>query len=113
MHLATEQIGDVTIVTLPGGRLAGPTAQDFKQAIVPIMESTTKLALDITGVDYMDSSGFGAILVCRHGLNDKGGQLNVFGAAEPVRQLFQLTKLDELIDMSETRQQALEALGAA
>ncbi len=113
MEITTEKIGRVTVVTLPAGRLAGSRAQDFKRQIVPVMEANDRLAIDITGVDYMDSSGFGAILVCRHGMKDKGGDLKVFGASEPVKQLFRLTKLDEVIDLLDTKEEALAALGEA
>lgn len=112
MDIQVEIVGDVAVVGLPKGRLAGRTAHDFKRNIVPVLEKNAKVALDATRVEYMDSSGFGAILVCRHWLKDKGGNLKMFGVSPEVRQLFELIRLDDVIDICRDREEALLALNS-
>jgi anti-sigma B factor antagonist len=108
--LFVEEVNDIIIITLPPGRLAGQEAADFKNEVQSILEKTSKLVINLTAIDYIDSAGFGAILVCRHWMKDKGGGLKIFGVSETVMKLFKLIRLDKVIDILETKKDALNAL---
>jgi anti-anti-sigma factor len=67
------------------------------------------LIIDMNGVTYMDSSGFGALLGATKRLRPEGGALHLVGAKPTVERMLHLTRLDTVIDMYPTMDQAIAA----
>jgi len=62
--------------------------------------------LDITGVPYMDSAGLGIIVRYFVRSRSKGVRLIVAGAGPRIVELFKITKVDGLIPMTATIEEA-------
>ena len=60
-------------------------------------------------VNFLDSSGCGTILSCLRQLKTAGGDLKMFGLQQPVRTLFELIRLHRIIDIFNTRDEAINA----
>ena len=58
--------------------------------------------LDLSGVDFVDSIGLGVIVSALKRVRGRGGDLVVAGAVPRVRSLFELTRLDEIIELHDT-----------
>jgi anti-sigma B factor antagonist len=71
------------------------------------------LVLDVTGVEFMDSSGLRALLQLQRELADGDGGLVLLGATPQVRGILTLTGLDRQLPAVQTLAQARELLGAA
>jgi stage II sporulation protein AA (anti-sigma F factor antagonist) len=56
-----------------------------------------KLTLDLSGVEFMDSSGLGLILGRYNATNELGSEFNITGAGEQVMRIIKLAGLDRII----------------
>lgn len=72
--------------------------------------STRALVLDLTGVEFMDSSGLRAVLQLRGELTQAGGGLVLLDPTPQVRGILSLTGLDRQLPIADTQEQALALL---
>lgn len=56
-----------------------------------------KIAIDMSGVNFMDSSGLGALINGLKGTRQVGGDLRIAAPVEQVRQVLKITNLDRVI----------------
>jgi anti-sigma B factor antagonist len=69
------------------------------------------LVLDLSAVQFMDSSGLRAVLHVQRDLSDEpGGGMVILDATEPVRKLLKLTGLERHLRVFDTLEQAETAL---
>ena len=73
---------------------------------LPAQVQTTVHIFDLTGVPYMDSSGLGLLVSHYARCKDRGIKLVLAGVSLRVLQLMQLTKVDALIPMAATVEEA-------
>lgn len=109
----SEQRHDKVLVLRPAGaRLDAAGAVAFKDAVAAhIAAGETRLVLDLGGVAFVDSSGLGALVALLKRLGGQG-QLVLAAVQPPVQRLLALTRLDRVLAIRETVQQACEAAGA-
>ena len=111
MEIATETIGDVTVVVLPGEQLDAGNAKEFKRDVAPLLEPCRKVMFDLGELRFVDSSGLGAILSCLRQINAKGGDLKLCAMTKPVRALFELVRMHKIFEIHTTKDEALRAFG--
>jgi len=109
MLFETEKIGDVAVVKVQTEVLDAGNAKEFRADISPILEENVKIVLDMSPVNFLDSSGCGTILSCLRQLNAAGGDLKMFGLQQSVRTLFELIRLHRIIDIHNSRDEAVNA----
>jgi anti-sigma B factor antagonist len=112
MEITLEQDGGVTIVTLPGDQLDAGNAAAFKRDIAAAIAGSASVVFDMSRLQFVDSSGLGAILSCLRQLNAAGGELKLCRMARPVRALFELVRMHRIFDIYATRDEAVRALKA-
>jgi anti-sigma B factor antagonist len=111
MDLATETVGDVTIVVLPGEQLDAGNAKEFKRDVAPLLEPCRKVIFDLGQLRFVDSSGLGAMLSCLRQINAKGGDLKLCAMTKPVKALFELVRMHRIFEIHATKTDALRAFG--
>ncbi len=92
-------------------RLDAAVAPAFKQAVVQVIEGgERRLVLDLERVNFLDSSGLGAMVSILKALGPQGAiaVCNVHGA---VHSLFHLTRMDKVFAIAASREDALARLG--
>ena len=109
MEIAIEQAGDVAVVVLPGDHLDASQAEEFKRDIAPILDAHSRVLFDMSGLRFMDSAGIGAMLSCLRRLSAEDGDLKIFGLLEPVRAVFDMTRMHRIFEIFDTRAEALAA----
>ena len=67
------------------------------------------ILLNLQEVNHIDSSGLGVLVSLSKKIREQGGELRLARLNEDLRTLFELTKLDTLFQIAETRDQALHA----
>lgn len=107
MDFATEIIGDVKVISVPCEVLDAGTADDFKRSIAEELNDGCNLVLDISAVEFMDSTGCGAILSCLRHVVPHGGDLRLGGVQKTVRIILELVRMHRIVDMYNTREEAL------
>jgi anti-sigma B factor antagonist len=103
----TKDENGVVVVQVDGQLIVGNRQQlkDMVQAAVDGGES--RILIDFSRTGYIDSSGLGALVSISKKVREAGGELRLAGLNEDLRSLFELTKLDTLFSIAETREQAL------
>jgi anti-sigma B factor antagonist len=106
-----EAVGNVSVLTVSSTFLDASNAPALKQHVAAIVERASRLVLDLSRVEFVDSSGCGAILTCLRQVNSVGGKLSVCGVTRPVRALFELVRMNRILDVYDSREAAIKAAG--
>ena len=107
MSFAIETAGEVLVVAVVGQLIVG-NRQEFKQMVLDEVERGAKrILVDFTDTGYVDSSGLGALVSLSKRLRETGGSLRLAALNEDLRTLFELTRLDTLFKLYDTRAEAL------
>jgi anti-sigma B factor antagonist len=112
MPLTVDRVEDVAVVTVNVEEFDASNADDFKQEIAPVLQSCSRLVLDLSRVRFVDSSGCGAILSCLKGVTSAGGDLKLCRVSRPVRTTFELIRLHRICEIFDTRDEAVRAFKA-
>ena len=99
MHLTTKDDGRVTILTLDGDLVIGESESLFKKTVVRLLEDgKANLLVDLRRVNFLDSSGLGALVRALTNSQKEGGQTKLLGAGPQVKKLLEMTKLDSVFE---------------
>lgn len=105
-HVSRE--GEVTVVDVDGQLIVG-NRQELKQAVLKELENgDRKFLIDFTNTGYIDSSGLGVLVSLSKKIREQGGDLRLASLNEDLRTLFELTKLDTLFQIADSREDGLE-----
>jgi anti-sigma B factor antagonist len=105
----TKQDG-VTIVDVEGQLIVG-NRQELKQKVLEELENgETTFVIDFADTGYIDSSGLGVLVSLSKKIREQDGELRLSSLNEDLRTLFELTKLDTLFMIADTKEGALEGI---
>ena len=104
-----EKIGDVVLAVIPGEELDASNTQDFKKEIENVLAGNERVVFDLGQLQFVDSSGCGAILSCLRLVNEQGGDVKLCNVTKPVRALFELIRMHRIFDIMNTREEAVNA----
>jgi anti-anti-sigma factor len=109
MSFAVQKKDGITVIDVKGQLIVG-NRQELKDLVREALEAgERKFVIDFTDTGYIDSSGLGALVSISKKVREAGGDLRLAGLNEDLRSLFELTKLDTLFAIADTRAQALAA----
>ena len=95
MKFTVTETDGIAVIAAATPRLDASEAPAFKQAIMELLDrGVTRIVVDLSQVDFMDSSGLSCLLSCRKSVGPDGA-LALAGMAPKVGQLFRITKLDQ------------------
>jgi anti-anti-sigma factor len=110
MEINEQQAENITILSLVG-RLDSSSAPELEARLqASVAAAQAKLLLDLSGISYLSSAGFRALLIGARLTADAGGVLVLCGPIPPVRRLFQIAAFDEVLEIHGTQQDALAYL---
>ena len=85
-------------------------APQVKAQVDPIIEKKpTRFTVDLSKVDYMDSSGLALLIEAMQRVQSYGGKFAVFGLTDSVRTIFEIARLDQIFKIYPDRETALAA----
>jgi len=109
MKLSIERTNNIAVVGIPGEDLDAQNAKAFKKAVTPLLEENLNFIFDLSELNFVDSSGLGAILSSLRHVNNTGRDLKLCGLSTPVRALFELVRMHRIFDIYNDRDEALLA----
>lgn len=112
MELSSQQNGDLQIVSVHSARIDAAVAIEFKDAMRQATDGgSPTVILDLAKVDFIDSSGLGAIVASmKHMGQDRS--LVLAGLTPTVDKVFRLTRMDSVFGVFPTLETALDAHAA-
>jgi len=109
MSLQVIKQGDVVVIEVDGQLIVG-NRQELKQKVLDALEGgSRKFLIDFTQTGYIDSSGLGVLVSLAKRMRELGGDLRLANLNDDLQTLFELTKLDSLFQIADTRERALES----
>lgn len=110
MRIEQKKVGDVVIVSPLEKRIEARLASEFKAKLAEMIgEGSRLIVLDMSEVDFIDSSGLGAI-VSTLKLLGRSGEIVICGVRDTVMSMFKLTRMDKVFQVFEDEEGAAEAL---
>jgi anti-sigma B factor antagonist len=104
-----EQVADgaATLITISGEVDLG-SVSEFEQALDRAAAQGGSLALDMTALRFMDSSGLRAVLISSERFDTDGRRLAIAVTDDsPVRKLFSMSGIEDRLPLFSRRQDAL------
>jgi anti-sigma B factor antagonist len=113
MQIQTEFLSPSKAILRPTGRMDVESSPSVRQAILDLAgQGITALVVDLSQVDFMDSSGLSALVSGMKTLRKSGGRLSICNANAQIRTALRLTMLDRVFPIYENTAKALEAMDA-
>jgi anti-sigma B factor antagonist len=87
-----------TATVAAAGEIDLSTVDELRSAVTGAADDETdKLRLDLTGIEFIDSTGLGGLLELRSTLRSRNVTLEIDAGEGPVRQAMEITGLSELL----------------
>ena len=74
-----------------------------------MLEAHAQVIFDLSRLEFIDSSGLGALLSCLRQIQARDGDLKLCGMAQPVRALFELVRMHRIFHLFDTQAAAIRA----
>ncbi|MFU2208631.1 STAS domain-containing protein [Solidesulfovibrio sp. C21] len=113
MDLIATQHGPVTLVTGLPKTFDYTVCPDFQRCLAPHIETAPKvLVIDLSGVEFLDSSAIGSLITVRNRLLPEGGSVALCSIADGVAKVLRITDLGKVFAIFDDADAALAALTA-
>jgi anti-sigma B factor antagonist len=107
MKIEERRIGQSVFLEVLEPRLGADGAASFKESVGQYLQAgQRRLVLDLSHVGFIDSSGLGAILSVLKRMGDNGN-LILCGVTEPVACMLKLTRMDRVLTICKTVEDAV------
>ena len=101
----------IAVVRLSGGLTLVTSLKIADSQIQSAIEAgVSKMVIDLTAVEYVDSAGLGMLMYAYGMLNEKKGALRVCGVTDRVLSLLRMTKTDMFLPIDKDVDESLTAL---
>ncbi len=82
------------------GEIDMATAPRFRQRLLSVVGAGAQnVVIDLTGVDFIDSTGFGVLLGAAKRVRSGGGEIRLVVVGARLTELIELTRLDRVMDV--------------
>ena len=108
MGFITEEQKGVTIIKIAEERLDSLIAPQLKSEILFLSnDGVDKILIDLSDVNYADSSGLGSFLFGIRQMKRNNGQLKLYAANERIMSLVRIARLDKVLVNFHNKDEAL------
>jgi len=109
----TEQLGDDSYVIALAGEVDLYTAPEFKQQLLDVIAKGGKyVVVDFTDTTFIDSTTLGVLVGGVKRLRTNDGQLALVCSDRNITKIFEITGLDRVFTIYESRSDAVEQRSA-
>ena len=114
LKISTRSMNDVVILGLDGWLVQGEECSLFRDSLKSMLANgKTKIVLDMTHVNYIDSSGVGELTVAHMTAKRAGGSLRLWGLTKKISDLLQVTRLITVFDVFDDEGHAVASFTGA
>jgi anti-sigma B factor antagonist len=110
LGIQTEQRGDGVVVVVVHGEVDIRTAPDLRDCLAEVLDGgARRVVLDLSGVDFLDSTALSVMVGAHKRLSKKGDPLTVVAATEPVQRVLSVTGLSRVFEVHGSRDDAMHS----
>lgn len=112
LTIANREVRGVTVVDLGGRLVQGEESRALRERVKELLaEKRTLLVLNLRDVNFIDSSGAGALVACFTSARAVGGELRLANANRYFREFLEMTRLLNLMDVFNSEEEAVASFG--
>jgi anti-sigma B factor antagonist len=109
LELSSARHGESVVVTFAGELDISSTAR-VENELARVEEGAPPvIVLDLSALDFMDSTGLRLVVGADHRARARGGRLAVVRGREAVQRIFRITRLEDRLDMVASADEAVAA----
>jgi anti-sigma B factor antagonist len=98
MEIEEKKVGDASILELKGRLLIGDGTEVLREHFERVVAAgSTKVALDLGGVPYVDSAGLGEIVHCFKKMTQIEGKFKLLNIPKRINDLLATARLNQVI----------------
>ncbi len=101
VHVEMDNDTSVAVVTLDK-RLDALNSKPLVRKFKIVLKQNSRFVFDFTALDFIDSSGLGAVITCLRKAEEKGGSLRLAGLGPQAKMVFEVTRALNLFASYET-----------
>ena len=111
--LSQDAVDTATQVVAVRGEIDLFTAPELKTALGEAMEAgKSRLVVDLSETTFLDSTALGVLIGAIKRLRARDGALTIVNTEPTIAKTFEITGLDQIFTITETRDEAIAALDA-
>jgi anti-sigma B factor antagonist len=98
LRIGLSEARDSVTVVAPEGRLDMDSAPDLRDHVKQLVDTgVTRIVMDLSEIDFVDSSGLAAIISALRTVRQAGGTIHIARPSREVQLLLEITLLDQVI----------------
>lgn len=106
--IKVEKQNDIIIVSFDNiDRITTLIAESVKDNLKEIFQKNPKMIIDLRGIKYIDSTGFGIFLSLLKIANTVNGKFKICNVSQEVYSLFRLLQLHNIMDIYQTTEECI------
>lgn len=109
MEIKERLLEGIRILDLEGSLVAGEPCQLLREKVAVALDTKPRIVLNLSGVDYIDSSGLGMLVNCFTTLERSGGGMRILSPSARDMELMVLTKLATVFEVFNDEQEAVNS----
>ncbi len=110
--IAHEALANVHLVSFSGQLNSGNASNAETDIVALITQGHRNFVFDFTNLDYISSAGLRVVLVAAKRLKPEKGRLVLFGMQPQVREVFDISGFLNILDVVESREEAIARASA-
>lgn len=109
MELRTRALGNVKVLEISGSFdvYSAPTARDW--FTTEVARDTANIVVNLANVDFLDSTALSTLIQGKKITQANKGDLRLCNLQQPVRMIFELTRLDKVFEIFIREEEAVKA----
>ena len=108
MIIKIENRDDVQIFSVTG-RVDAGNATELKERYAKEGKSGANFVFDLSGVDFMDSTGLGSVVSCLKAAVENDGNIKIASLQPKTRMVFEITRAYKIFDIFDDIDSAVES----
>ncbi len=109
MKISTSGAENEVVLIEIQGEIDAHTAGKLDKTLNDVLaQGHSRLVLDASQMGFISSAGLRAIMFAQREVSQRGGEVRVCGLNAQARRIFEMAGLDEVLQLSDTRQEAME-----
>lgn len=108
MNIKQSPMGDVMVLNLSGKIMGGPDHDKFQSEIKTLVSAgSVDILLNMSKVNWVNSTGLGILVSAFHTLKKNGGQLKICEVSDRIDNILNVTQLKLVFETYDSCEEAL------
>ncbi len=110
LKISALQNGSINVLEVKGSLIGGEETDEMSNAVADMIErGNKKLIIDLSKVDYLNSTAIGALVKAHTTYKKAGGNVKLCGVNKNINNIFVITKLTMVFDVVDSKDDAAKS----